>query len=57
MFRLFNLVLNQKSSEPLCHLNGKNKTSIIQKIVKKLDERFGDRELPASAQVRFQQAT
>ena len=28
-----------------------------RKLLKKLDERFGDRELPASAQVRFQQAT
>ena len=57
MFRLFNLVLNWKSSGLLCHLNGKNKTSFYRKLLKKLDERFGDRELPASAQVRFQQAT
>ena len=28
-----------------------------RKLLKKLDERFGDRELPASAQVQFQQAT
>ena len=28
-----------------------------QKLLKRLDDRFGDRELPASSQVRFQQAT
>ena len=28
-----------------------------RKLLKRLDDRFGDRELPASAQVRIQQAT
>ena len=49
--------LTGKAADFCATLMERTKHLSYRKLLKKLDERFGDRELPASAQVRFQQAT
>ena len=49
--------LTGKAADFCATLMERTKHLSYRKWLKRLDDRFGDRELPASAQVRFQQAT
>ena len=49
--------LTKKAADPCATLMERTKHLSYRKFLKRLDDRFGDIELTASAQVRFQQAT
>ena len=48
--------LTEKAADFCATLMERTKHLSYRKLMKRLDDRFSDRELPASAQVRFQQA-